>query len=391
MQRQTARFNVYRRRGAGLALLLSAAVMLLACGSLGSVTSAVSSAATGAAAVGSSQPAAGGTPRSAAGALSTAQCQKIGDAFIDFEGEYPFLAIASDSAYAANTPDSPTYINIPKLHNDLDVLSTLPGGTVGALGAALNQFRQLVDLVDSNFKAGGKPFSDGSNNGQKVMDEYLKLAVPYTIVAEGFGNSCSNYSVSTPVPDAASFQIGQTASVGDLRVTLDKVMQPPSDVGLPQAGNRFLVVHVTIKNVGAVPQTVTALSETNLKDSTGTSYGFDPFANSLAAVSGDNALDAQIPAGGTHAGLVGYQLPANAGDLLWIFHDYGQGRAIFAIKVSDIDLSGASSAPTEDALRSSAGATMTEFMNLVATSDAMALTATAGPPDAAAPTDTPAP
>ena len=34
---------------------------------------------------------------------------------------------------------------------------------------------------------------------------------------------------------------------------------------------------------------------------------------------------------------------------------------------------------------------MTEFMNLVATSDAMALTATAGPPGAAAPTDTPAP
>jgi hypothetical protein len=90
-------------------------------------------------------------------------------------------------------------------------------------------------------------------------------------------------------------------------------------------------------------------------------------------------LDATIPAGGTQAGLVGYQLPVNAGDLLWIFQDFAQNRAIFAVKASDVDTSAASSAPTEDALRNSAGATMTAFMDMAATADAADMTATAAP------------
>ena len=79
----------------------------------------------------------------------------------------------------------------------------------------------------------------------------------------------------------------------------------------------------------------------------------------------DNGLDGEIPAGGTHSGLVAYQLPANAGDLLWIFQDFGQNRAIFAVKASDID--------------TSVGATMTALFGMVATADAADMTATAAP------------
>lgn len=375
-----------RRQNAGLALLALTLVMVTACASIGNVTSAVSGAATGAAALGSQAPSAatagpGATAASqAGGSVSSAQCQTVGAAYIDFEGEYPFLGIASDDGYATNTPDSLRYINIPKLRTDLDTMAILPDATLGSVSAAIAQFRQLVDQVDSNIKSGGKPFSDGSGNGQKVLDLYLKLAVPYTVVSEAFAAACPHYSAPTAAPDKAGFQIGQTASVGDLRVTLDKVSEAPLDAGnLPQPGNRFLLVHVTIRNTGAAAMQVAGLGETNLKDAAGNSYGFDPFANNLPAAGGDNALDAQIPAGGTHAGLVGYQLPANAGDLLWIFQDYGQNRAVFAVKVSDIDTSAAASAPTVDAARSSAGATQTEFMNIVNTAQA------------GQPTETPAP
>jgi hypothetical protein len=365
-----------------LSLLLIAGLTVMACAGVGNVTSDIGAAATAAAAIGSQSaglPTPNASGATAAPAQSSAKCQTIGDAFIDFEGEYPLLAMGSDGAYASNTPDSPTYINIPKLQSDLDVLGTLPNGELGPIAPAIAQIRALVDQVDANIKSGGKPFSDGSGDGQKVLDMYLKLAEPYTVVSAAFGGACPNYSAPTAAPEVAGFQIGQTATVGDLSVTLDKVSEASLDqTGLPQAGNRFLLVHVTVKNNGQTALQVTTLSETNLKDAAGNSYGFDPFANSTAAVTSDNGLDGEVPAGGTRAGLIGYQLPSNAGDLLWIFHDFAQKTAIFAVKASDIDTSAASSAPTEDALRSSTGATATEFMHMAETAEAL-------------PTDTPQP
>jgi hypothetical protein len=374
------------RRPTAVALSLALAVMVLACGGIGSVTSAVGSAATGVAAV-ASQSAPVATPVGAgvtANTQSSAKCQTIGPAYLDFEGVYPILGLASDGAYAANTPDSLTYINIPKLRTDLDVMGTLPDGELGPTAPAIAQIRQLVDQVDANFKSGGKPFSDGSGNGQKVIDLYLKLAQPYTVVSAAFAGACPHYSAATAAPDVAGYQLGQTASVGDLRVTLDKVaVAPPSANPLLQPGNRYLLAHVTIQNAGQSALQVTGM-ETSLKDGAGNTYGWDPFASSSAA--SDAFADGKIPAGATQAGLVSYQLPANAGDLLWIFQDYGQNRAVFAVKVSDIDTSNAGNAATQDALQNSAGATMTAFLDMAATADAANATA-----DAANMTATPAP
>ena len=369
-----------RRQSAGLALLGLTLIMVMACGSLGNVTSVISGVGT-AASAGATAGSGATTAAHNGASLSTAKCQTIGDAYIDFSGEYVWLGLLGrDGAYAANTPDSPTFVNIPKLRTDMDTLSTLPDGTVGATGAAITQFRQLIDQVDANFKSGGKPFSNGSGDGQKVMDLYLKLAVPYTIVGQAFTSACPNYAVATAAPNKASFQIGQTASVGDLRVTLVKVVQPSAGTGvLPQAGNRFLLMYVTITNTGQTALTISPVSETSLNDAAGKAYGFDMAANEMTTVAADGSLDTQIAAGASHSGVVGYQLPTNAGDLLWIFQDFGSNKAIFAVKASDVDTSGASSAPTEDALRASAGATGTELMNMLATADAANMTATATP------------
>ncbi len=386
MQRQPFRAHP-KRRPAALALLLVTAALAAACAGTSNVGPAINGAATVAAAVNSQADslgtaAAASTPgaiTAAAGAQSTARCQTIGDAYLDFENETPFLAaLGSDGAYAANTPDSPTYINIPKVRADLDTLGTLPNGTLGPLSPAIAQVRQLVDQVDANFKSGGKPFTDGSGNGQKVLDDYLKIAQPLTVVAEAFASACPHYAASTTAPDAAGYQIGQTASVGDLRLTLDTVaVPPPSANPMLQPGNRYLLAHITIKNAGTAPLQVTGM-ETSMKDGAGTVYGFDPFASNAAAGSMP-LIDGSIPAGGTLAGLVSYQLPATAGDLLWIFQDYGQNRAIFAVPASAIDISQAGNAATADTLKSSAGATMTAFMNLVATSDAASVTDTPAP------------
>jgi Domain of unknown function (DUF4352) len=370
------------RRPAALALLLIASMTVMACASIGNVTSTIGTAATAAAAI-ASQSGSAVTPVSGTGgAQSSARCQTIGNAFIDFEGEYPFLAaLTSDGAYASNTPDSMAYVNIPKLQGDLDVLATLPNGPVGPIAPAIDQFRALVNQIDSNIKSGGKPFSDGSGDGQKVLDLYLKLAQPYVVVAETFGSACPNYSAAaaTPAPAQPSLAIGQTGNVGDLRVTVDKVSQPAIADGLPQPGNRFLIVHVTIANTGKTALQVTALGETNMKDAAGNDYGFDPFANALPSLGAGGGFDGEIPAGGTKVGLVAYQVPTNAGDLTWIFHDYVPNQVTFAIPASSIDTSAASSAPTEQALRDSAAASQTAFFSMAATVEAADLTGTPAP------------
>src|SRR5579859_517577 len=182
------------RRPAALALLLIASLTVMACAGIGNVSSAVGAASTAAAAIASQSGGAVTPVGSTGGAQSTARCQTIGDAFIDFEGQYPLMAaLTTDGAYSANTPDRIGYVNIPKLRGDLDVLATLPNGTLGPIGPAIAQFRALVDQIDSNVKSGGKPFSDGSGDGQKVLDQYLKLAQPYTVVAEAFGTACPHY------------------------------------------------------------------------------------------------------------------------------------------------------------------------------------------------------
>lgn len=379
------------RRPAALAVLLAAAVMVMSCASIGNVSSAVGAASTAAAAVSSPATPGAATTAAAAGPQSTARCQTIGAAYIDFQTETPWLAaLASDGAYSANTPDSPTYINIPKVQSDLDVMGTLPNGSLGPISPAIAQIRQLVDQVDANFKSGGKPFSDGSGDGQKVMDLYLKIAEPETVVAEAFASACPHYAASTALPDVAGFQIGQTASVGDLRVTLDTVaVPPPSANPFLQPGDRYLQVHITIKNTGQTALQVNG-TETTFKDGAGTVYGFDPTASSSAAGA---FIDGSIPAGGTLTGLVNYQAPATAGDLLWIFQDYGQNRAVFAVPASAIDTSQAGNAATQDALNGSASATVAALVGMAATQDAAA---TAGidmgaTQDAADLTATPAP
>jgi len=390
------------RRPVVLALLLVTALMIVACAGIGNVSSAVGAASTAAVAISSQAsgaatpaavtPAPGATTAAAAGgAQSTARCQTIGAAYMDFQVETPWLAaLASDGAYSANTPDSPTYINIPKVRADLDVMGTLPNGSLGPISPAIAQIRALVDQVDANFKSGGKPFSDGSGNGQKVIDLYLKIAEPLTVVAEAFASACPHFTAATAAPDVAGYQIGQTASVGDLRVTLDKVaVAPPSANPLQQAGDRYLLVHITIQNTGQTALQVNG-TETSLKDAAGAVYGFDPFVSSSATGA---LIDGPIPAGGTLAGLVSYQAPATAGDLLWIFQDYGQNRAVFAVPAGAIDVSQAGNAATENALQSSYNATVTAMVDMAATGDAAA---TAGidlgaTQDAADLTATPAP
>jgi Domain of unknown function (DUF4352) len=77
-----------------------------------------------------------------------------------------------------------------------------------------------------------------------------------------------------PVADVetVTYSVGQTAAVGDLLVTVDKVAVTAREAGnLPQAGKRFLFVYITVENTGKAAQSLNYLA-TSVTDTAGRRY-----------------------------------------------------------------------------------------------------------------------
>ena len=108
-------------------------------------------------------------------------------------------------------------------------------------------------------------------------------------------------------------------------------------------------------------------------------------------------LDASKPLNGSVApgektsGTIGYELPVNAGDLVWVLSDNANNRAVFAVKASDILVDGT---PIGDAtaavMQTDVAATTSAIIDMANSMDATAAAMTANP-DLSQPTDTTAP
>jgi hypothetical protein len=116
------------------------------------------------------------TPKSFA-AKTKAECAALNTAMDDFGPQSFFLAaLTDDAAYAMFQPGGDIHVDTTALHADLAVLATLPDIAEveaqyhGKPSQMVPLFQQLLTQADANVKAGSKPFSDGSGNGQKVVD-----------------------------------------------------------------------------------------------------------------------------------------------------------------------------------------------------------------------------
>jgi hypothetical protein len=106
---------------------------------------------------------------------------------------------------------------------------------------------------------------------------------------------------------------------------------PPGDeVTQPEPGKRFMLVDVTIENVGSEPATVSSLLNTEIRDSEGRSYGLSFSATMLG--------ESQQPEGNLAPGVYmrgpfGYQIPRESGPLQWVFKEpFGSGRVVFNLE-----------------------------------------------------------
>lgn len=397
-----------RNKLSAIALLFTIALLATACG--GAAAPATNTGGTSATAApgGKPAPAATSAPQ-AQNSNSKIDCAAIAKANEEFgRALAQMVNLAPDTDYSAFTdPSSPVYMDFTKLRADLNTLATLPDPTdaadltFGKPSESVAYFRQLADLSESNIKAKGKPFHDTTSTGQKVIGidtPWIKEFSPFGLA---MGKACAGFTLPADTPAAnqaanqVTNQVGQTATLGDLSVTLDKVTAVPGVLGnLPDPGNQFVFVYATILDSGKVTLRTNSVTQATLSDTAGKLYYFAPNAIMLDS---SRPLNGELKSGEKTSGNIGYQVPANAGDLLWSFEDNAQHRVVFAVKASDIVADGAPiGESTAAAFGTSAAATTAALIEMSNGADATnaavaAYTDTPEPTDVPVPTDTPEP
>ncbi|HEY7127687.1 MAG TPA: DUF4352 domain-containing protein [Ktedonobacterales bacterium] len=123
----------------------------------------------------------------------------------------------------------------------------------------------------------------------------------------GGGNTGSVATGTVAAPTQAShFKVGDQVKIGsDWLVIVNSVKTSKgSSFSPPQQGNTYLVVDVTVKNLGSQKQTVSSLLSFTLKDSTGQKYD-------EAITSGvGTPPDGDLTAGDQLKGQLVYEVPA---------------------------------------------------------------------------------
>jgi hypothetical protein len=409
MTESQIRSSIKRSRGA-IPLLLMTMLLGAACDS-GSPASSGPSATTVTGAAGAPAGTAA-TPGSRTN--SNLDCQAIANAAFDFNsGQPPLVVFAGSGGSAVNRLDSPMYVDTAKMRADLKVLDVLPDPTdqaelamFGSPHAAIAQYVKLLDLVDSDSKANaeGTPVGTPSGNvlgsDKQLLDFTTKLVKMTTAVSSAVDRACPGVSASVPganapaAPLKAGYTIGQTAPVGELRVTLDKVTTMSGEASnQPDPGNRFILAYFTVENTGKTAFAMNTLVATRFQDMAGKEYRVALLTSPLDPLT--NNLDGDVQAGEKRSGATQYQLPRSAGDLVWLFEDAKPNQAVFSVKTGEVQAVGAQvTEPTANAMRAGAAATQTAFVGMalgaVAT-DAAAPPVPTDTPEPVQPTDTPEP
>jgi hypothetical protein len=110
------------------------------------------------------------------------------------------------------------------------------------------------------------------------------------------------------------FKVGDQVKVGDtFIVTINSFKTNPGDeFDQPKSGNEFVVVDLTIKNVGSDEQDISTVLQCTLKDSTGQKYDETIISNLTAP-------DGKLAAGDLVKGQVAYEVPKAQHDFTFAF------------------------------------------------------------------------
>ena len=124
--------------------------------------------------------------------------------------------------------------------------------------------------------------------------------------SDNTGSLNTSGSSSTSASASKHFHVGDQVKVGSTyQVTVNSVKTNGGDsITSPAAGNTFLIVDVSLKNISSQEQTVSSLLQFSLKDSTGQTY-------TETIVDGFTSPDGKLEAGDVLRGQLAYEVPAS--------------------------------------------------------------------------------
>lgn len=128
-----------------------------------------------------------------------------------------------------------------------------------------------------------------------------------------------------------TYNVGDIIQIGTITITVNGISNPAGDqFNKPNAGNKFLIVDLTIENKGTNAVSVSTLLQMSVKDQSGQKYDVD-FSASMA--SGGSSPDGEIAPGEKLRGQVGFQVPENATGLVFVFDAdvWGWGKVFVAL------------------------------------------------------------
>ena len=132
------------------------------------------------------------------------------------------------------------------------------------------------------------------------------------------GTSVGTNGNSTATSGSSStnkhFKVGDQVKVGDsFIVTVNSFKtNPGDDIFKPKSGNQFVVVDVTLKNVGSDEQDISSLLQFTLKDATGQKYN-------ETIISNVTPPDSKLAAGDIIKGQIAYEVAASQHDFTFAF------------------------------------------------------------------------
>jgi hypothetical protein len=140
------------------------------------------------------------------------------------------------------------------------------------------------------------------------------------IMACGGSSANAGTSVGTSGNNSSSsnsskhFKVGDQVKVGDtFIVTVNSFKtNPGDDIFKPKSGNKFVVVDVTLKNVGSSEQNISSLLQFTLKDATGQKYD-------ETIISNVTPPDGKLAAGDIIKGQIAYEVAASQHDFTFAF------------------------------------------------------------------------
>jgi hypothetical protein len=114
-----------------------------------------------------------------------------------------------------------------------------------------------------------------------------------------------------------AYNLGDLIVTGWLALTVNSVAYPDAgNIEPPSDGFMYLVLDLTLENKGAIPVNLSSLSQMWVKDATGRKYTLDLQAMSVLELS---SLDGNLAGGETKRGQVGFQVPEDAVNCIFVF------------------------------------------------------------------------